>query len=677
MKLDEALSQIEGRQLDSALGFWNLDRHAWPIGESDRRRMLREALTSKRTMEVRLAQLPSRLRDLLVYVVRTGVWADPFDLRSFDQNELPVDDFELLPVGTALAERAFFVPKRIRGKSNRGTSFCIPEELGDLLEDVFNKSKRPVDASLNLQSHIRFLDRGELLGRLTRLGLDDLVDLDHGELRARLCQPEAIDERIERVKIDALREIFNNFSEHGGILDPGAIRRLGIDVEGDELVAWGKELEENLLGSFEASELANHGLACREGWLVVFGEVSAVIMGMGEVDDDEASADLQRGGDSISDLRSIASEIGRTPFRVKKSGEYYKAGVKRLAKDSLSPGVRLLGAEEDLLWFLSYFRYREFIATGLDSCLKMTPSWREMSSRSSQEQADDLFKFGMKSRNWGMSSLHHRGLREGLVGFLRDAGIGTWCDAATLVQRARNRYLKSAVRPEQSMVYQERHKNAPFPTLASPELMHRELQRWLLEGLTRVGAIELARRGREKRPWAIRLTPLGGTLLGLEVAADAPNHGVALIVNPDHEIIAFPENSTPDLVHELGRFAKRVKADFALHYHLTNESVQEAAASGMTAEEILAVLEEHTRHGIPENVAFSIRDWCDKLLHVTSRRLWVLESFTKEDMDRIVGLSEIKSMIVARLNDTMVEVNEDPKESGLANLLRDRGIYFS
>ena len=139
MKLDDALSGIEGRQLDAALGFWNLDRHAWPIGESDRRRMLREALTSKAIMEERLAQLPSRLRDLLVYVVRTGSWAEPFDLRSFDRNELPVDDFELLPVGTALAERAFFIPKRIRGRScGRGTTFCIPEELGALLEDVFD-----------------------------------------------------------------------------------------------------------------------------------------------------------------------------------------------------------------------------------------------------------------------------------------------------------------------------------------------------------------------------------------------------------------------------------------------------------------------------------------------------------------------------------------------------------
>jgi hypothetical protein len=676
VKLEEALSQIEGRQLDAALGHWNLDRHAWPIGEIDRRRMLREALTSKQIMEKRLAQLPSRLRDLLVYVVRTGLWADPFDLRGFDQNEIPVDDFELLPVGTALAERAFFVPKRIRGKSNRGTSFCIPEELGHLLEDVFNKSKGPVDASLNLQSHIRFLDRGELLHRLSELGLDDYQELDHGELRTRLCVRASIDSRVARIKNDELRTLFDNFTEHGGILDPGTLRRLGIDVEAAELQEWGRDLEQNLLGSFESSELANHGLACREGWLVIFGEVSAVLMGMGEVDQDEASADLQRGGDSIADLRTVAAEIGRSPFRIKKSGEYYKAGVKRMAKDSLSPGKRLLGEEEDLLWFLSYFKYREFTAVGLDSCLKMTPPWRDMLSQSAADQATDLFKFGMKSRNWGMSPIHHKGLREGLIEFLKVAGVGVWCDAATLVQRSRNRYFKSAVRPEQSVVYQERHKNAPFPTLASPELMHRELQRWIVEGLTRVGAIELARRGREKRPWAIRLTPLGGALLGLEVAADAPNNGIALIVNPDHEIIAFPENSTPDLVHELGRFAKRVKADFALHYHLSSESVQEAAASGMTADEILHVLEEHTRHGIPENVAFSIRDWCDKLVHVTSRRLWVLEANSAGEMDRIAGLAEIKPMIVGRLNDTMVEVNEDPKESGLVNLLRDRGIYF-
>ena len=35
MKLDQALELIDGKDLDRALSFWHLARHAWPVGERE------------------------------------------------------------------------------------------------------------------------------------------------------------------------------------------------------------------------------------------------------------------------------------------------------------------------------------------------------------------------------------------------------------------------------------------------------------------------------------------------------------------------------------------------------------------------------------------------------------------------------------------------------------------
>ena len=338
MKLETALDRLEGRELDAALGFWNQDRHAWPVGEAERRHMLINSLTSRPQIEARLSQLPSRLRDLLIYVIRDDSWSETFDLRRFDVKELPIDEFELIPVGTALAERGFFVSQRVPGGGQRGTSFCVAEELGSLLEEIFNKSKKPVDASLTLRAYLRFVERSDLVRRLETFIGEGAADLGHAEVLRRLTDPESIRQRVETLNCPQLKAHIDDLPRHAGILDGDARRRLDVDADEDKLKEWGGILEENLLGSFESSELTNHGLSCREGWLVFFDEIVSNLLGSQEADQDEAAADLQRGGDPVADLRGIISDSERTSFKVKKTGEYYKTGVRRMAKEALSAG---------------------------------------------------------------------------------------------------------------------------------------------------------------------------------------------------------------------------------------------------------------------------------------------------------------------------------------------------
>ena len=319
--------------------------------------------------------------------------------------------------------------------------------------------------------------------------------------------------------------------------------------------------------------------------------------------------------------------------------------------------------------------FRELTSAGLDQRLKATKIWKEANIKGGAALVEDMLEFAIGERDSDCSIIHLRGLRQRFLDTVKDIGPGIWIESSRIIGDVRNQYLQHAVRPEQASRYQERHKHAPFPTLATPDVLRRSLQKFIVSGLARVGMVELAVHGRDSNPWAFRLSRIGAETLGLKFQESEAPTGISLVVNPDHEIVVFPENATPQLIHDIGRFAIRKKADFALHYQLSQESIQEAAATGMTAEEILGVLDEHGRHELPENVAFSINEWCEKMIAARSRRVWIIETKSKKELDRILSVNELLPFVKRRLNDTVVEISEDPTEAGIVTLLRDRGIF--
>ena len=516
MKLDRALSLLSGKDLDVTLGHWNHDRHSWPIGENDRRQLLHGCLLDRRLVAERLASLPSRLRDLLVFVIRSGGWGSPFDLKAMDSADLPVEDNELVPVGTALVERGFFVFGRNRAGASRSV-FVVPEELGSLLEGIFDHARKPVDAALSLKACLRFLDRSQVGRRLADIDLADLSELRISEMVKRLSQLDSYRDRVARITDPELARCLELIHDHGGIIDGDTRRRLGIEASPETLEAWGEELERLFLGTFERAELTNHGMSCRVGWLVVFRELVTARFEEWVVDEDEAAGDLQRGPDAQGDIRAVVGELEKTPFRVKKTGEYYKSAVKKLQKTALSPGSRPRGGESDLLFYLDFLSRSELVSSGTDSRLKPSRRWREWSGRESLARTQDLLDFAIRERGDDLSPMHHAALRRGVMRRLELHGFGSWMPVAAAVLSARNAYLRDAVRPEHAQRYQDRHKHAPFPALATPDAMQRSLSRWVVDGLARVGLVELAFSRKESRPWAFRLTRLGAAALGLKV----------------------------------------------------------------------------------------------------------------------------------------------------------------
>ncbi len=677
MTLERAVSVLDGKRLDGVLGHWDFDRQSWPPTEEERRALLLRHLRNPKEVEERVGTMPSRLRELLVYVLRSGICRTPSDLRDLDVSELPLESFEVVPVAMALAERGFLVMSESRSTGKRVQKFRMPDETAELLEHVLEGTAKPIDAALGLGSWLRFVGRGVWGPSLEAMGRADLIQSTPADLVKHLVSRESYEDRRLRLP-SAFSEEIRKVEEHGGVLDVDARRRLGLELDEETLEDWGRSLEKNLLGTLERSELTNFGLSCRDAWLVVFHEI--VDARLDELDasiqPDDAESVLRRAPEPLGDIQAVVDALEETPFKLKKNGEYPKTGLKRLVRQALTRGSRRPGADEDLLWLLQFLQSVELIQPGIDGRVRPTRLWKDFVVAGSFEKSRRLLDGVMRLPAKGFSPLHHRALRRGFMEALKEHPR-KWRSLPALVMKARNRVLREALRPEQAQRYQDRHKHAPFPPLATPDALQKALYEWITEDLLRTGLVELAWNDGDARPFALRISRLGAQVMGIEVEGeDEEPSGVALIVNPDHEVIIFPEQAPPHLPQEVGRFAVRQKADYALHYVLTKESVQSAAARGLTAEEMLTTLEEASPHELPENVAYSMREWCRKLVRLQARRSWLIEAEDPKSLDRALKVPELKSLVVNRPTPHLVELSEDPAAAGVIPLLRDEGIYL-
>jgi hypothetical protein len=265
-------------------------------------------------------------------------------------------------------------------------------------------------------------------------------------------------------------------------------------------------------------------------------------------------------------------------------------------------------------------------------------------------------------------------LRRIFMMLLRELGPSRWLGLRSLSILARNRYFLTMDRTSLKERFQQRYKFTPVPPLANPSMLINELVRFGGSGLAFAGIVDIEQT--EEGPLAIRLTRLGAACLGVAVEEAEPQSDGALIVTADFELVVFPEQAGIELIHELGKFSKREKADFSIHYRITQRSIQEAVVGGLDAKSVLATLERHGRHEIPQNVRASIIGWANAVTVLNARRVILLKGLTKESIDQLLKIRDIKAIVTERLNDTTLELSEDPSALRITDALRGHGFFL-
>ena len=189
----------------------------------------------------------------------------------------------------------------------------------------------------------------------------------------------------------------------------------------------------------------------------------------------------------------------------------------------------------------------------------------------------------------------------------------------------------------------------------------------------------------EGEPIALRLTDLGrrliqGERLGSVAERPAPAEPAApvqpLVVNPDFEVLLFPEGDVNEVAHTLSRFAARTKSEEVSHYRIGREAVERAVVKGMDADEILDFLESYARVPVPQNVAYSIREWAARVSFAYQQEGVVLTTSDPEALDRILALDVVKRLVIRRLGPQAVILRSRISDYKVLETLRDVGVYF-
>ena len=108
-----------------------------------------------------------------------------------------------------------------------------------------------------------------------------------------------------------------------------------------------------------------------------------------------------------------------------------------------------------------------------------------------------------------------------------------------------------------------------------------------------------------------RITGDGRYLLGLPHEGREPQpsgeQAAVLIVSPNYEVVFLAPS--PGLEAELGRFCERVGREIGVLFRITRQSMERAAAAGLTVNDVQAAFARGSKSPLPSNVAHEIQSW--------------------------------------------------------------------
>jgi hypothetical protein len=120
----------------------------------------------------------------------------------------------------------------------------------------------------------------------------------------------------------------------------------------------------------------------------------------------------------------------------------------------------------------------------------------------------------------------------------------------------------------------------------------------------------------------------------------------ALIVQPNFEVIVYPEIAGVPVLVELDRFAERVRMDRAAIYRLTRPALCRGLQAGMTLDEIVGTLERQNGGPLPQNVAYTLDEW--RQLYDRIRVLRCCTLIEAEDDRELQELRRLPELATAR-----------------------------
>ncbi len=158
---------------------------------------------------------------------------------------------------------------------------------------------------------------------------------------------------------------------------------------------------------------------------------------------------------------------------------------------------------------------------------------------------------------------------------------------------------------------------------------------------------------------AVRLTDMGRWLLLDAAPPVIPAETGRVVVQPNFHVFAFDPISDAVLAR-LDSFASRLKAERAVEYEITRDSIYRAQQAGQQVSEIVAWLESTTGASLPQNVDRSLAEWQAAFEQIVVRpRVGWLQTATPELADAVMADSALREGVVGRVGPTSLLLYAD------------------
>ena len=206
--------------------------------------------------------------------------------------------------------------------------------------------------------------------------------------------------------------------------------------------------------------------------------------------------------------------------------------------------------------------------------------------------------------------------------------------------------------------------------------------------------------GESVNPDAFLLTALGASALGLEpssaeqtttlieaaeslgigqitnsLALDnyaGPACAQPLIVQPNFEVLVM-EPCMPAL-YNLPRYAVPEQIGRVSRFTLTREALLRGLAGGLTLEDILAFLEQRSQKALPQNIAYTLRDWARQYKEARINRVILLDVDDEDLAAQLATSPKLAAFGLRRLGPTALAAPGDANLRDLRRLLKKLGI---
>jgi len=182
-----------------------------------------------------------------------------------------------------------------------------------------------------------------------------------------------------------------------------------------------------------------------------------------------------------------------------------------------------------------------------------------------------------------------------------------------------------------------------------------ELHAFVKSRLAPMGCVRV---GRGKDGPSLAITPVGRYFLGQTKEWQTAAVGAQVIVQPNFDVTFLGDSPAAEI--EIARFAER-RGRTGVLLQITKKSIVAAAMKGLTAQQVLEILERVCTREVPANVRREIQGWFAQCRDVKLDSVQVIRCPDRETAARVMGLAK---EMVTPLTETVLEYRQPNTKEG-------------